>query len=53
MSLTDNIKYHVKILAQGDSIEVYVDDMTTPKISVTDSTYTRGTVGVRTYDFQL
>ncbi|MEK8128840.1 family 43 glycosylhydrolase [Paenibacillus filicis] len=50
MSLTSNTKYHVKIVAQGESIKVYVSDMTTPKINVTDSTYTSGSVGVRTYD---
>ncbi|MEK3720218.1 family 43 glycosylhydrolase [Paenibacillus sp. FSL H8-0034] len=50
MSLTANTKYHVKIFAQGDSIKVYVGDMATPKISVTDSAYTRGSIGVRTFD---
>ncbi|GEM_PF-5360211 len=50
MSLTAYTKYHVKIVAQDDSIKVYVGDMTTPKISVTDSTYKGGMIGVRTYN---
>ncbi|MGV2882400.1 family 43 glycosylhydrolase [Paenibacillus taichungensis] len=50
MSLTANTKYHVKIVAQDASIKVYVDDMTIPKINVTDSTYIGGSVGLRTYD---
>ncbi|OCT15242.1 hypothetical protein A8709_14165 [Paenibacillus pectinilyticus] len=50
MSLAANTKYHVKIVAQDEFIKVYVGDMTTPKISVTDSTHIGGKVGVRTYD---
>lgn len=50
MSLTANTKYHLKIEAQDSSIMVYVGDMTTPKIKVTDSSYVGGAVGVRTYN---
>lgn len=41
--------YSVKIEAQGSSIKVFVNDMQTPKISVTDATYSSGAIGVRTY----
>ena len=50
MSLAANTKYHIKIVAQGASIQVYVDDMAAPKVSVTDSTYTGGKTGVRTFN---
>lgn len=39
--------HRVKVRAVGTSIEVYVDDLTTPKISVTDDGHTSGTDGVR------
>ena len=35
--------------SNGSSIKVYVDDMNTAKISTTDSTYSSGSIGVRTY----
>ena len=41
--------YHFKITAQGSSINVFIDDMSIPKISVTDSTYSRGAIGVRMF----
>jgi len=42
--------YHVRVSAVGASIKVYLDDMTTPKISVTDATYATGADGVRVYN---
>ena len=48
-SLAANVAHHVRVVTVGPSLKVYVDDMNTPKISVTDATYTVGTVGVRTY----
>lgn len=50
MTIDPNIKYHMKIVASGTSIKVYVNDMNTPKISITDSTYTSGAIGVRAYN---
>ena len=50
MTVTANTLYHMKIVAQGSSITVFVNDMVTPKITVTDTTYTSGSVGVRTYN---
>ncbi|MEV0774569.1 family 43 glycosylhydrolase [Streptomyces sp. NPDC050433] len=42
--------HHVRISAVGSAIKVYVDDMATPKISVTDSTYGSGATGVRVFN---
>ncbi|WP_328419534.1 glycoside hydrolase family 43 protein [Streptomyces sp. NBC_00443] len=41
--------HRLRVTAVGASIKVYVDDMTTPKISVTDSTYGSGATGVRVF----
>ncbi|WP_232436735.1 family 43 glycosylhydrolase [Paenibacillus senegalimassiliensis] len=50
MSLSANTTYPIKIVAQDTSIRVYVGDMATPKLSVTDSSYIGGKIGVRTYN---
>jgi len=42
--------HHLRVQASGSSIKVYVDDMSTPKISVTDSTYATGADGVRVFN---
>jgi hypothetical protein len=39
--------HRMKVEAVGPNIKVYVDDMTTPKLSVTDDSYTSGTNGLR------
>jgi hypothetical protein len=40
----------MKVVAVGSSLKVYVTDMATPKITVTDATYAFGSVGLRTYN---
>jgi hypothetical protein len=42
-------KYHARVRAVGDLIEVYVADMTTPAISVRDATLAKGATGVRVW----
>jgi hypothetical protein len=43
-----NTTYHVKIVASGANIKVYVDDMDTPKIDYTDANpFTSGKAGFR------
>lgn len=49
MTIVAGITYHVKVVAGGTSIQVFVTDMATPVITKTDSTYTRGGIGVRVY----
>ncbi|WBB61832.1 glycoside hydrolase family 43 protein [Streptomyces sp. WMMC500] len=39
--------HRLKVEAVGPSLKVYVDDMTTPKISVTDAAHASGAHGVR------
>lgn len=43
---------NIKVIAKGDRISFFVDDMTTPKIEITDSTFKEGSVGVRAYEHQ-
>ncbi len=47
MILDPNTFYELKVLAVGDSIKVYVDNVI--KIDTTDSTWSSGGVGLRTY----
>lgn len=49
MTINQNTTYKMKVTAEGSSIQVFVSDMTTPKISVTDSSFSRGQFGVRSY----
>ncbi|KAK2592632.1 hypothetical protein QQS21_009659 [Conoideocrella luteorostrata] len=41
--------YTVKVLALGDSISVFVDDMGTPKFTIQDGTHRTGSIGTRVY----
>lgn len=50
MPVSPGETYHLRVTAVGSSITVYVDDMTTPKISVTDDTHPTGANGVRVFD---
>ncbi|MEK8169864.1 hypothetical protein NKH77_08750 [Streptomyces sp. M19] len=38
--------HRMRVEAVGTSLKVYVDDMTTPRISVTDDSHTSGATGV-------
>ncbi|AGZ41400.1 glycoside hydrolase [Actinoplanes friuliensis DSM 7358] len=49
LPITQGTRYHLRIEAIGSSIKVYVGDLTTPKISVTDTTWTSGATGVRVF----
>lgn len=50
MKVTAGNRYHMKISAVGDLIEVFVDDMNNAKISIRDSTHGRGFTGVRVWE---
>ncbi|HEX2925565.1 MAG TPA: family 16 glycoside hydrolase [Ruminiclostridium sp.] len=50
MDIAVNTTYHMKVVAFGSMIKVYVDDMTNPVISYIDNTYTHGAVGLRIYN---
>lgn len=42
--------HRMRVTAVGSSIKVFVDDMRTPKISVSDGTYASGANGVRVFN---
>ena len=42
--------HHVKVVVLGTRIRVYVDDMANPRIDTTDSSYSAGMIGVRTWN---
>ncbi|MFO1515228.1 MAG: family 16 glycoside hydrolase, partial [Verrucomicrobiota bacterium] len=49
MTVGTNTWHHLKVVAQGASLKVYVNDMATPKITWADNTHRRGQIGVRTF----
>ncbi|KAK3327930.1 putative glycosyl hydrolase [Cercophora scortea] len=49
MTVTAGTQYHVRVRAVGSEMLVYVDDMASPKINITDSSYRGGKDGVRVY----
>ena len=49
MPVTPGTPYRLRVEAVGSSLKVYVNDMSTPKIAVTDPTYTSGRTGVRVF----
>ena len=44
-----NKPYTIRITAHGPDIAVYLDDMSVPRITVTDNTYISGAIGLRQY----
>lgn len=50
-SFYQNRKYHIRVVAEGANIKVYVDDMEIPRIDYTDpSPFISGKVGFRSYN---
>ena len=49
MTVGTNTWHHLKVVAQGANLTVYVNDLATPKITWTDSTHRRGQIGVRAF----
>jgi hypothetical protein len=49
LTVTPGARHQLRVEAVGPSIKVYVGDMSTPRISVTDATYTGGANGVRVF----
>ena len=50
LTITPGAQYHLRVEATGSTLKVYVGDLTTPKITVTDTTYASGASGVRVYN---
>ncbi len=49
MTVTPGVSYHMRVIARGSNIKVFVGDMVTPKIDVNDSAFTSGAIGLRQY----
>ena len=48
-----NTWYNLKIIAKGNTIKFFVNDMSAPVIEVKDDSYTKGSIGVRAYEAQV
>jgi len=49
LTIVSNTPYHLRVVANGPRIRVYVQDMGTPMIDMQDAAWTHGMVGVRDY----
>lgn len=47
LKIIENTWYHVRVVAKGADIRIYVDDMDTPKIKISDASFATGSIGVR------
>ena len=43
------VPVHLRVVAVGPDLKLYVDDMVTPKVTAHDATFARGAIGVRQY----
>ncbi|GLY93108.1 hypothetical protein Acsp02_03640 [Actinoplanes sp. NBRC 103695] len=50
LTITPGTQYHLRVETNGSTLKVYVGDLSTPKITVTDTTYASGASGVRVYN---
>lgn len=49
MIIDFNVSHHIKVVAISSKIKIYVDDMNTPKIDISDDSFNAGSVGFRTW----
>jgi hypothetical protein len=50
MPVAMNTWYHFKVVMQGARFTIFASDMATPKVTFTDTTWTRGQVGLRAFN---
>ncbi|KAK5996065.1 hypothetical protein PT974_04492 [Cladobotryum mycophilum] len=50
MDIQANRAYHMRVIASGNTLTVYVDDMNRPQITVSDGTFSAGMVGARVFE---
>lgn len=50
VNMVANTWYQVRVVAKGTTIRIYVDDINTPKISFSDTSFASGSIGVRSAD---
>lgn len=44
-----SVTYHLRVVAKGPEIKIYVDDMNIPKLKANDATFRSGSIGLRGY----
>jgi hypothetical protein len=49
MSVPTNVWHHLRVHLAGDNMQIYVNDLVTPKITWTDTNFYRGQIGVRSF----
>jgi hypothetical protein len=49
MPVSTQTTYHLKVVMQGSLFKIFAADMNTPRITYTNSTWTRGQIGVRAF----
>ncbi len=49
MSVTTNVWHHLRVKLEGSQITLFVDNLTTPLITLTDTNFYRGQIGVRAF----
>ncbi|MBP2335883.1 GH43 family beta-xylosidase [Saccharothrix coeruleofusca] len=50
LTVRPGTRHHLRVQAVGSTIEVYVDDLSEPRITVTDTSFTSGANGVRVFN---
>lgn len=50
MDISSNKWYQLRVVAKGTNIKIYVDNMNTPIIDFNDSSFSSGSIGVRSYN---
>ena len=50
LSIAANSFYHIKVVALGSNIKIFVADMGSAKIDLTDTSFAAGDIGFRTYN---
>lgn len=48
--IIDVMRHHMKIVAKGNNVKLYVDNMEKPLIDITDSTFSSGNIGLLAYN---
>ncbi|WP_239014448.1 family 43 glycosylhydrolase [Archangium violaceum] len=49
-AIDPNVTYHLKVVANGDRISVYLNHSTVPSVTAIDATYASGALGLRAHD---